>query len=278
MLDAVTIEITSRCNLDCRHCYIGKKENSDLSLETIQNIAEQLERIETRNINLTGGEPFLRQDLHEILEIFSSIANVSISTNGTIYQQLPPKKIRDIQVSVDGLMENHNWLRGDTYELVIENIKKFKKDGHRVLMNTTLFNKNVEDIPSLLELAVELGLDGYRVLSLVPIGNGKKIERASEEDVKKITNFLLSKQLEYNGKILIGLPQYYLHLVEQETGKKIKCSAGMSKICINSIGKVYPCEFLRKEIGDFSNLSGLLRERNYNFQVCPAIGGDYGRI
>lgn len=274
-LQTLVIELTSKCNLRCKHCYIGDTKNHDLPIEIINNVVEQAKQLGVEKIILTGGEPFLRDDLVEIIQTISNVIKPSISTNGTIYKQIPSDKVYDIQVSLDGLEKNHNWLRGEeVYELTIENIKRFKEDGHKITINTTLFNKNVNDIPPLLELAIKLGVDGYRVISLVPIGYGRSLEPSSLDGLKKVTNFLLSKRIEYEGIIQIGLPQYYLQLIKEETGKITECIAGYSKVYVSSTGDVFPCEFLRTKIGDVSNLSNLLRKREYNSQICPCMGGD----
>ena len=86
-----TFELTARCNLDCKMCYIHKKANdslvkkSEMSAAEWINIARTAQKAGMFLLLVTGGEPFLRPDFFEMYDEFKSLGlSVSINTNGTL--------------------------------------------------------------------------------------------------------------------------------------------------------------------------------------------------
>ena len=119
--------VTSRCNLRCGHCFywreLNKATDDALSLDEIRAIARSFEH--PLSLSLTGGEPFLRSDLKEIIQAFHEgcdTREVGIATNGT-FETATVQTVHDIlregfltdlsvQVSLDGLEETHDSIRG----------------------------------------------------------------------------------------------------------------------------------------------------------------------
>ena len=71
----LVIEITDRCNLNCKYCYdrfgYNKRENCDISLEDFSLIVEEAKDIGIFDINLSGGEPFIHKDILKFIEMVS---------------------------------------------------------------------------------------------------------------------------------------------------------------------------------------------------------------
>ncbi|MGQ9712283.1 MAG: radical SAM protein [Desulfotomaculales bacterium] len=121
----VTIELTNECNLKCRHCYAsaGEKLDNELSLDEIKQLLGEISQLGTMEVEFSGGEPLLRPDLFEMIEYAEGLDfSVVLITNGTLVDRevastLGNLGLKHVQVSLDGLKENHNYLRGDgTYE------------------------------------------------------------------------------------------------------------------------------------------------------------------
>ena len=124
---ALIFFVTSRCNLRCSHCFYWRKLNSashsELSIDEIRKIVRSFAH--PLSLSLTGGEPFLRKDLGEIIEVFHEdcgTREVGIATNGTI-EALTVETVRSVldkgflsnlsvQVSLDGLEKTHDAIRG----------------------------------------------------------------------------------------------------------------------------------------------------------------------
>lgn len=272
MLSHATIEVTGRCNLTCRHCYADVNENIDLPPDVIEIILEQLAELGTRSVVLSGGEPLMREDIEDIIDAANSYnINPSISTNGTIYSSaLMDCNIRDIQVSIDGFENKHDALRGKygAFKEAVENIALFRRDGHNVIINSTIYKQNLVDVPKLIDLALELGADGYRALLLMPVGRGKNLEALMPDEAVDFAKYMARRRVELRGKLDIGMPQSYVLL----KGERTCCNAGRETICIKTDGNITPCEFLpdvviwnvRKD-----RLKGVLNGKQYD--SCPAL-------
>ena len=96
---SLTHFVTERCNASCPHCFVDlNKTKDELSLEQIEKIASSSGNA-LRNVSLTGGEPFLRSDFYEIVEIWyknSTVQSIAICTNGSF-----PEKIEDFVKKAD---------------------------------------------------------------------------------------------------------------------------------------------------------------------------------
>lgn len=161
--------VTGECNLRCKHCFYvtnhNKRKKEELSLDEIKKIFSKREKFLW--ISLTGGEPFLRDDLVQIAEIIcnNKINNLSIPTNGQLPQKIflatlkilkrCPQTYVTITLSLDGFPQTHNLIRGtrSAFQNVIctfEKLKclknKFKNFG--LSIQTTLSSLNQRDILS----------------------------------------------------------------------------------------------------------------------------------
>ena len=124
-LHKVIFFVTSTCNLRCSHCFYWQNLNrqKDLQMEDIKKVSLNLPSFDT--LLLSGGEPFLRKELPEIIRLFyenNNINTVNIPTNGTLTSLIAPKVEEILNISkelkvcvffsLDGLAEFHDTLRG----------------------------------------------------------------------------------------------------------------------------------------------------------------------
>jgi AdoMet-dependent heme synthase len=124
---ALIFFVTARCNLRCSHCFYWQEINSsshtELSIEEIRKIAHSFEH--PISLSLTGGEPFLRKDIKEIITAFHvgcGTREVGITTNGmleamtveTVHSILREGFLSNlsVQISLDGLEKTHDAIRG----------------------------------------------------------------------------------------------------------------------------------------------------------------------
>ena len=97
-LEAISLEVTHRCFCRCQMCNIWQipKEVPDLPLSAWIDLLSSPELRQLREIDITGGEPFLRQDLEELLnwicqakaERFPQLKTLAITTNGVLFEQV----------------------------------------------------------------------------------------------------------------------------------------------------------------------------------------------
>lgn len=173
--------IIGKCNLKCRQCNIVETNSriTELTLEEIEKVAKNLRSIGAGIVLLTGGEPFMRCDLPEIVAIFvKNGLNVRLQTAGTKYAT--EEKLlacyragaRDINVSLDSLdfrtSDYINAVPGSGRNAVetIERISSVFRNESAILSFGTVLSKfNYKEIPSILQFAKDIGW----YVSLVPV-------------------------------------------------------------------------------------------------------------
>ena len=164
--------VTNNCNAKCNHCFYSEQLNINqkdiLSLDQIRGFSSQLGKLVW--LAISGGEPFLRQDLEKIYEIFcdnNKIEDLNIPTNGVltdiIYKKtkcmLESRKIKNFNIvlSLDGTRELHNQMRGvDCFDNVMRTysrLMELKKEHKNLLVkvNTTISSKNIDNLPGLIK-------------------------------------------------------------------------------------------------------------------------------
>jgi MoaA/NifB/PqqE/SkfB family radical SAM enzyme len=143
------IKLTHACNLSCRHCPFCRREAGSLSFAQAVSSLAALHKLGVRILILEGGEPLLWRDgeydvgdvIAEAKKLFFS---VGVTTNGT----WPIDVESDVVwVSVDGLEETHDLLRGKCFARVIENIQA--SSHPRIFAHVTINTLNWEEIPDL---------------------------------------------------------------------------------------------------------------------------------
>jgi radical SAM protein with 4Fe4S-binding SPASM domain len=250
----VYLSLTSACNLKCIHCYNTVRKPDISSNNSDVMIYDVLERLKGDNIQeiiLTGGEPFLRSDIFDIIKKTSEITkNITINTNGLlinseIVQSLKEYDFLTIAVSLDGLTkQTHERVRGEnTYEDTLSIIKTLVKNGIKAHVIATITKINYKELVNFNEFIENLGVGG-NLSFYTPVGTGKKaIERLlmDNESLQDYRKLLLKKHENCN--------------IESDTSKnltlpiKFNCSAGIGVIGIEHTGRVVPCHlFLGKDI------------------------------
>jgi MoaA/NifB/PqqE/SkfB family radical SAM enzyme len=161
--------INSICNLTCEHCFYWKNLNrrDDLKVEEILALSENLGRIE--NLNLSGGEPFLRPEFAEICRFFiqnNGVEQIYVPTNGyftdrtinalkSVFEE-KTLKLFVCELSIDGMPEYHNRFRGNpkSFEKLIETYEALaelqaSEPRMRIHSISTVTNENLDEVKQL---------------------------------------------------------------------------------------------------------------------------------
>ena len=181
-------ETTLRCNAKCKHCgsRAGEKAvfEDELTTEQIKKAFKDIsEQIEPNKIliNVTGGEPLLRQDLFEVMDYACNQLGFrwGITTNGLlmddkVIEQMKKTNLGTMSISIDGVEETHDKFRGvkGGFAKTIKNIKKLQADKFlRAFQITTVINKlNINELDELYKIMEDLEVDSWRVINMDPIG------------------------------------------------------------------------------------------------------------
>ncbi len=213
-------ETTRRCDLNCKHCG-SPKEKSDASQElTTAEVVRAFTEIKNtfnlsqlRFITLTGGEPFLRKDLLEIIALFHSFGWITtIQTNGNHlakYPEMIPKLVRigvrGIGIDIDGTKKFHDDMRNRSghFDQSVENIKRLLaySDILHVSTTTVITKENIKCFPELWKMISEINPHRWRLLPLEAMGrsNGSELVLSSEE-FQWLADFLLKINIENRGQ------------------------------------------------------------------------------
>ena len=284
--------VTARCNAACKMCFY--KENMDSNAAKEELTLEEYERI-CRTIpfinvlGISGGEPFLRKDLHQILKIIYDHCRplvVDLPTNGyfpdTVAGQVEqiaracPQMTVDLQLSIDGPAEVHDEIRGlkegfkrmrQTYERVADLKRHYKNLRLKACVVYSAYNQ--DHIPELFTLLDRDFPALDRVVFSVAHGTVANQE-AMAFDWEKY--FALCQEFRQTARVRDlrdwhSLFTIALRIVKNDFLKEIlsrrdmyrHCRAGQSVVVINETGQVFPCEPLWQGVGD-------LRKNGYDLQ------------
>ncbi len=160
-------QITDRCNLRCRHCYVGDGLHQDLPYEKILKVLKEFEEIQGLRLLISGGEPLLHPRFWEINEILRDYAFRSILlSNGTLISREVAQRLRihEVQVSLDGMKEGHESIRGEgTFEKVLKAIDILQEANMRVSVATMIHRNNMKEFDKLASLIQSKNLVEWNV-------------------------------------------------------------------------------------------------------------------
>ena len=191
--EGLMIEVTTRCNYECSHCFRREMREGfrDMELDVFYGVIEQAREIGLRYITLSGwGEPLVHPEIGEIVsKCKESGFKLTINTNGSLLGDhvdlLVRSEVERVVVSVDSAEpELHRELRGgklgDITEALIE-LKELKlRKGARfpmVYLQLTLSERNLEGIEKVVDYAMEVGAARVVISNVIPLSSSqKKIE------------------------------------------------------------------------------------------------------
>jgi len=175
-----TFMVTWRCNAKCVMCDIWRKKYSkEMTVKEIESVFTQLKMLDV--IKITGGEPFLRYDLVEVVNTIQREANpflIHITTNGLLTDAIKdfiksvdkPDNIH-LKISIDAVGESHDKIRGvrGAYERAMETLKelaKLRETYHFYLgVNQTIVHENMGDTTALREICRKLNVGLHQTIA-----------------------------------------------------------------------------------------------------------------
>ena len=303
-LETIILFTTGKCNAKCAMCFYAndmEKKAKDLSFEDIKKLSESAGNF--KRLLLSGGEPTLREDLPEILEMLyknNGITDINLPTNGMQTERLIEwiKRLRKtcpdcnltVSVSLDGFGKTHDTQRGVvSFYKAVETLKKldehFKDDGHIIRNIATIITKyNVEEIVDF----VTWVYGRFRVSThTIEAARGNTRESGvkilTEKSLTAIQDRIAPYYLLYAKRIgegmnfigrgltkffYVGLMRTMYNLraknVEKPTSWNMDCTAGETTLVIDYDGRFRACE-LREPIGNV---------KDYNFDIKEIMSCD----
>ncbi|WGI17384.1 heme b synthase [Methanonatronarchaeum sp. AMET-Sl] len=268
----VAWELTRSCNLKCSHCRassIYSPEPDELTTKQAKKVVDEIAKI-GHILILTGGEPLIRDDVYKISDYADKKGlRVVLATNGTTLdknktQRLIDAGIQRISISIDGSKpKSHDNFRGieGAYKKAINGIQILKEMNMPFQINTTITQKNVDELPKLIEMSNELGAKAHHIFMLVPTGRGEDLKgnEITPQRYEEILEWFYKKESEVDMELKATCAPHYYRIISQKGGKFQKkgldmrtggCLGGKMFCFISRTGEVYPCGYLPVTAGN----------------------------
>ena len=215
--------VTSRCNARCRTCFYFDKLNSrdDLTFDQIARISETAPPF--RKLWISGGEPFLRDELAEIITLFvrrNGVRNVNLPTNGLLPEKMFPAVDRmleqcpetaiDLNFSLDGLEHTHDSIRGVPRNFE-RTLAAMQEAGERYGGNprlrrnvlTVITRENRDEVEALAaRLAETTGIDGHYFETIRGQAPDPSLKQLTRESVAALHSRLMPFHRRYAKKLV----------------------------------------------------------------------------
>ena len=270
--------ITDRCNCRCTHCYQEHdKQNSEPDWKTLAIIIEQFKKLLCDvgqgsgirgQITVTGGEPFIREDFFELLELLAGnkqCFDFAILTNGTLINKDTARRLKEmqpvfVQVSIEGVESTHDQIRGvGNYRQTVEAIQQLIQAGVRTFISFTAHRGNFREFAHVAELGQRLKVDKVWADRHIPMGQGAalKEEMLTPEETQKFFTIMANARQQVSRRWFtrtkVSLERGLQFLVGG--GRPYRCAAGSSLITVMPNGDVYPCRRMPIKIGNLVETS-----------------------
>lgn len=286
----LTVFVTARCGLDCEGCFYGDELNNDkveMTLDEYRRLAESIGPF--HGVLCSGGEPFLRKELPEIIGIFREISGITTadvptagvnpdrveSTTRRICAIDPAMEIT-VGVSFDGPPAYHDRYRKgrNVYQHAVESLKRLmalKKEAPNLFVNvlTVVTSENVNLIREMWEgLSKEVEPDFWGVEIVRPFSRGQAFNAPSPQQIREFHQYVIDVNrhlIQMSRPDELALRISYLEMVYQyqerfyEKGSTgVPCLAGKVMGAVMPDGEVKLCEVL--------DGVGKLREKDFDFK------------
>lgn len=257
----VTWELTLGCNMNCRHCLVsaGKPRENELSTEEALRLCSDLAEAGCEVVTFTGGEPLLRKDWPKLAKALSDHEiKVKMLSNGELFSRDVAKQaadvgMKDICFSLDGLEENHAYIRQATgnWEKVLENCRICREREFAVHAITTVNKKNLSELRNIHRIMAENGVQDWKIQMALPIGNMQDYRDLllESKDITELIPLIADLRTLQGPKVSLGHNLGYYGGFEEHMRIDadddpilwIGCTAGCQELGIESNGNIKGC-------------------------------------
>jgi AdoMet-dependent heme synthase len=262
----MSYNVTRECNMKCSHCYINatdKKHADELSTEEAKNVIDQIHKVSSPLLILSGGEPLLRQDIYELIEYGTKKGlKIGLGSNGYLIDDAVAKKLKaagiaTVSISIDSsIPAQHDEFRGvaGAWEKSVNACKALRQNGILVQVNTTLTHDNYNQIDDIMTLAESIGVENFHLFFLVPTGRGVKLTDISPEKYEEMITNTFAKVHKHRLNVKPSCAPQFMRIA-QGMGLDMRqwvrgCLAGMHYCRIYPNGDVTPCPYLPIKLGN----------------------------
>ena len=264
VLHNVVWEITLKCNARCLHCgsAAGEIREDELNAEESLNICDQLAEIGCKDVNLIGGELFLRSDWPEIIKrLIKKNVGVSIITNGIALSEdkidfLADVGIKTLGISLDGAIpETNDYIRqvSGLFNKIFKTMEYVEKSGLNAVAITTLNKLNIHELVLFKEKLINSPFKAWQIQLASPHG------RMKDDLFLDLFEYYIAGLFFAQSRIIVPMNQlaiiclhdfgYFSKVIPRHSSsfQWTGCSAGKGVLGIRSDGKVQGCLSIYKD-------------------------------
>jgi AdoMet-dependent heme synthase len=249
------LDVTYRCNERCVHCYLNHDDRGEMSLAEIKDVLRQLAESGTFFLAISGGEPFVRKDIFDILERARKLMfSVKLKTNGISLREKEADHLRDlgiegVQISVyshrPAVHDAITKVRG-SLQRTIRAIRFLRSRGLKVTVANVLMRENSFDYQGVRELAQGLGAHFTIDPTITPHleGDASVVERRIP---------VHELQQVFRQPEVVGDVQEFCRPpapADEREMQTFPCSAGHTGVYISPYAEVFPCVAFPFKVGD----------------------------
>ena len=262
-IEFASIIVTYRCNAKCHMCNTWKfpsKKEEEIGVEVYEKLPFM------RTVNVTGGEPFLRDDLEDVINVLRRKTNrLVISSNGfftdRILSLFRKRKDIGIRISIEGLPKANDELRGikDGFDRGIRTlIELYHMEVKDIGFGITISDRNAKDMIELYRLSKMMGLEFataaiHNSYYFHKFDNKFEHPEVAIEELKKLINELLKSQ-----RIKDWFRAYFNYgLINYIKGnpRLLPCEMGHDSFFLDPTGEIFPCNVMEESMGNLKEKS-----------------------
>lgn len=268
---AISLILTYRCNLKCKHCLVGNfryNKLNEMKLKEIEKLAAQMEQYEVFKVALNGGEPLVRKDLREILRVFHQHKiPIEISTNGIglskeMIELMNSYNVVTYILSLEGSnKETNDFIRGEeTFDKAVSAISNIKRysTAFELHVEITYGKHNLNQVEDIIKMLTDLGVNKIKFARLKPWNWGSRLCYLvpTQSDIVYLNEKIWNLQTKNQSDIVIEGDVPNLKRKKMEKGCNINVAFE-----ILPDGVVLPCRIFEQKL-DKNIILGNIKSRN----------------
>ena len=258
LLYCVLFEVTYRCPERCVHCYLepsalaeqyAEDRAGELTTDEIRGVLDQLAALNVMDVTFTGGEPFVREDMFEILRYAHDKGfALQIFSNGILLEESDVERLSRLRIHCfhssiySHVPEKHDRITGikGSFEKTVRVLRDLSERGVYVNFKFVLMEQNKDDFPGVIALSRRIGASVQLISSVSPSARGNcamtELSVRSDEDLRRAIE-LWNEISDFQSYAGVFSPDDPI------------CEAGRNSVSINPYGIVTPCNAFHYELG-----------------------------